>query len=476
MRTHREHRVRGKFGDTWGHWSSGLGLYCREEATSQQQNAPNTPATGGPGITGLPLAGETLTATTDSIADEDGLTGTTFTYQWVRSDLATITDEDIEGADGETYTLTAQDAGKALKVRVTFTDDAGNEESMTSYAVIAAPPVVNPDEDEAEEQEENSPPTGEPGIEGTLQVDETLTAATTGIADDDGLTSAAFAYQCIRKDGTTETDIDQATDSTHTLTGADLDKTIKVRVTFTDDAGNEESLTSAATAAVKPPLTATVHDAPASHDGENVFTFELRFSESPSGGYVTLQDHAFTVTGGGVTQARRLERLANVRWEISMDSTSNAKVTVSLPSTADCEAVGAICTADDRMLSGSLEFTVNGPPSQQQSSDDDQNGQDDGTAESPPSAPTGLTATVNGNGSITLTWDDPGDDTITGYLILRRRPAEGERTLQVYVADTGSAAAYTDTGVTAGTQHTYRIKAINSAGTGPRSGYVNVDQ
>jgi hypothetical protein len=24
-------RVRGQYGDTWGDWSSGLGLYCREE-------------------------------------------------------------------------------------------------------------------------------------------------------------------------------------------------------------------------------------------------------------------------------------------------------------------------------------------------------------------------------------------------------------------------------------------------------------
>ncbi len=41
--------------------------------------------------------------------------------------------------------------GKALKVRVTFTDDAGNEESLTSYSVIAAPPVLIPDEDQQEE-------------------------------------------------------------------------------------------------------------------------------------------------------------------------------------------------------------------------------------------------------------------------------------------------------------------------------------
>ena len=45
------------------------------------------------------------------------------------------------------------------------------------------------------------------------------------------------------------------------------------------------------------------------------------------------------------------------------------------------------------------------------------------------------------------------------------KAAEGEGTLQVYVANTDSAArTYTDTSVTAGTQHVYRIKAINAAG------------
>ena len=41
-----------------------------------------------------------------------------------------------------------------------------------------------------------------------------------------------------------------ATDSTYTLSADDLGKTLKVRVNFTDDASNEESLTSAASATV----------------------------------------------------------------------------------------------------------------------------------------------------------------------------------------------------------------------------------
>ena len=32
--------------------------------------------------------------------------------------------------------------------------------------------------------------------------------------------------------------------------------------------------------------------------------------------------------------------------------------------------------------------------------------------------------------------------------------------------------AYTDTNVTAGVRHVYRVKAINSAGVGPRSNYA----
>ena len=92
----------------------------------------------------------------------------------------------------------------------------------------------------------------------------------------------------------------------------------------------------------------------------------------------------------------------------------------------------------------------------------------------PPPAPTELTATVNTDGHIVLDWDAPADDTVTGYVILRRRPSEGENTLSVYVEDTASTdTAYTDTDVTAGVQHVYRVKAINAAGESRWSNYVN---
>ena len=260
---------------------TGTGTYTIEveEATTSMGQRANSPATGGPGITGTVQAGETLTATTDGIEDEDGLTGAVFAYQWVRSDT------DIEGAASSTYTVTGDDEGKPIQVRVTFTDDAGNAESLTSYAKLSAPPLIIPDEE--------PPP-----------------------------------------------------ESTETREAREAQ-------------GAQE--------AAESPLTAAIHDAPESHDGQEDFTFELRFSEEPKEdfSYQTLRDHALTVTGGEVAGARKLDGdsdTPNIRWEISVSPDSNADVTVELSATEDCEAQGAICTDDGRALSSPLEFTVKGPP------------------------------------------------------------------------------------------------------------------
>ena len=91
-----------------------------------------------------------------------------------------------------------------------------------------------------------------------------------------------------------------------------------------------------------------------------------------------------------------------------------------------------------------------------------------------PAAPGNLTAVVNADGHIVLSWTAPDDDSITGYQILRRRPTEGEDTLLVYVENTGdTTTTYTDTNVTAGVRYVYRVKAINAGGLSEWSNYVN---
>ena len=300
-------------------------------------------------IGGTAVVGVTLTADTLGITDPDGLTGATFRYQWVRNDGGT--DSDIEGATGATYVLAAEDEGTSVLVRVSFTDDEGNAETLTSPptteveaaltaefqrvpdthesttfvfhvlfsepvgtsyqalwehslemsngiivearrvdgrndlweievqprthadVVVTLPPTadcadagavctnngkrlssrlqitVAPSANSEATPVENSPATGLPAISGAAQVDETLTVDTSGIADADGLTGATFSYQWMADDS----DIASATGSSYTLADADEGKAIKVRVSFTDDAGYDESLTSEATSAVRQP-------------------------------------------------------------------------------------------------------------------------------------------------------------------------------------------------------------------------------
>ena len=93
---------------------------------------PNSQATGPLTISGTAQVGQTLTADTSGISDADGLENVSYSYQWLSS-----RDTEIDGATSSTYTLKASDNGKVIKVRVTFTDDAGNDESLTSAETSA---------------------------------------------------------------------------------------------------------------------------------------------------------------------------------------------------------------------------------------------------------------------------------------------------------------------------------------------------
>ena len=100
-------------------------------------------------------------------------------------------------------------------------------------------------------QSVNIPPTGAPFISGTAEAGEELTAHTSDIADADGLTSPGYAYQWVRvASGGREMDIPGARSSTYTAQAGDVDSQLRVRVSFTDDKGNPETLTSNATEAV----------------------------------------------------------------------------------------------------------------------------------------------------------------------------------------------------------------------------------
>ena len=179
-----------------------------------------------------------------------------------------------------------------------------------------------------------------------MSLDEMLTADVSGIADADGLSNAVYQFQWLA-DGA---EIAGATAASYSLTEAEQGSVVSVRVSFTDDGGYGETLTSAATAAV---------------------------AAAP---------------------------------------------------------------------------TVN-----------------------PPGPPRNLSGAVNADGTVTLSWRAPAGGTVTGYQILRRRPQQGERGFSVLVADTASAATeFTDTEVSLGQPHIYRVTALNPSGVSPRSNYVRL--
>ena len=398
---------------------------CSEDADTTD----NSPATGAPTISGTAQVGETLTADKSSIADADGLTNATYSYQWLADDA------EIAGATGSTYTLADTDEGKAIKVQVSFTDDAGYKETLTSGATDAVTAAPTP----------NSPATGAPTISGTAQVGETLTADTSGIADADGLSNVQYDYQWLADDS----DITGATNATYTPVAADEGKAVKVRVSFTDDGGNAESLTSAATDVVEAAPT----------------------TNSPATGAPTISGTAqvgetLTANTSGVADADGLSNVQyEYRWladdaEITGATGSTYTLTDSEESKSITVQVSFTDAADNEetLTSAATDAVAGAQPTE------------------PPAKPRNLSATAS-HDSVTLTWDDPGDDSITGYVILRRIPGvDPQGHFDVLVANTGTAATtYTDNDVAAETRYTYRIKAINGAGTSERSRWFHID-
>ena len=402
-----------------------------EEVAAKDNNA----ATGAPAITGTARVGQTLTADTSGIADADGLTSVSYSYQWVRSDGST--DTDIPDATGSSYSLVDADEGKTIKVKVRFTDDAGKNEALTSAAtaLVAARP--------------NSPATGAPTITGTAQVGETLTASTSGIADTDRLTNVSYSYQWIRNDGSNDSDIAGATSSTYILVDADERKTIRVKVSFTDDGDNEESLTSDATATVaarpNSPATGTPAISGRAQVGETLTASTSAVADSDG-----LDNAVFAY------QWVRSELGAESGTDISGATGSSYVVTAEDEDKAITVRVTFTDDAGNRESVISFAVVAATAPPQTRA----------------PDAPGTPDLSPHDSTSLAVSWTAPASDggaAITGYTVQWKEETGSWDT----PADVSEAAAtgtsHTITGLTQGTAYSVRIKARNSAGDGAPS-------
>ena len=265
----------------------------------------------------------------------------------------------------------------------------------------------------------------------------------------------------------TETNIASATASTHTLVAADQGTTIKVKVSFTDDDSNAETLTSAATAAVAadttPPTLISATVVP------NGSIMRFQFSETLDGSNLPPVS-AFTVTAGGNT-------ITNSSTSQVPGSSDGVALSFSPPHIRQGQTVvltytdptgGNDANAIQDTAGNDVEtFTtdLNSVPAVINNST---------LAPVAPGAPTGLTATASGSTQIDLSWTAPADNggrVITGYKI--EISPNGTDTWTTHLADTTSPnTTYAHTGLAASTTRHYRVSAINTIGTSAAS---NVD-
>jgi len=168
----------------------------------------------------------TLTANVSGLSDEDGLGD--LSYQWYKGSTA------LSGETSNQYTLTQADVGGLMKVVVSYIDDFGHAESVTSRVTGA---VVDVDD----------APTGGVSITGDAIEGSLLTADASTLDDIDGVGS--LSYQWYRDDTSA---ISDATASTYRLGDLDVGEAIKVAVTYGNGSTfSDHTIESSATTAIE---------------------------------------------------------------------------------------------------------------------------------------------------------------------------------------------------------------------------------
>ena len=237
---------------------------------------------------GTATAGEDYTDTSDALEFAAGETSKTVSVP--------ITDDSTEEAD-ETLTLTLSSPAKATLGNATASgtirDNDGTE------AVV---PTITAEGGSATEGET---------VAFTVTLSEE-TSAEVSVDYETATKGAASGVDFTRESGTLTFGADETSKTIEVETieveGHEGDETIELTLS---NAINATLGTTETTATIEddddPPPTAAFQDVPNEHDGASLFTFEVLFSEKIPTSYKVLRDEgAFTVSGGTVRRARRV--------------------------------------------------------------------------------------------------------------------------------------------------------------------------
>ena len=387
-------------------------------AAPEPPDPVNNPATGAPAISGTVQVGEELTAGTSGIADEDGLENAAFGYQWLASD------SDIAGAAGSTYTLADTDEGKTVRVRVSFTDDAGNDETLTSAptaAVAAAPPT--------------EPPAKPTDLSATATHNQVV--LTWKDPNDDSITG----YVILRRNRDTDAKghFSELVADTETAATTYTDTTVaaETRYTYRIKAINQYG------ASERSRWYHIDTQAPPGAEPGPADQAPANLTAVPADGQVVLSWDAPAEDAGSVTgyQVLRAEGQGGLSTLVSDTGSTTTTYTDAKVADGYSYAYRVKAIRDGERSGASNEARV----------------------QLTPASPTGLSAETVAYNTVTLAWDEPQDDSITGYVVMRLDFVRSD--LITLAADTGTAdTGYTDETAEAETLYFYYVMAINPGG------------
>ena len=353
-----------------------------------------------------------------------------------------------------TATITGLDAATTYEVQVRARNDEGDSDWSASGDGTTTP---------------NSPATGTVTIGDTApHFGVALTVTVSDVVDENGVPDPLiYSYQWVRvDDASEEQDIDSATRTSYTPVVADVGKKLKVRVQFTDDGSNTETLTSGETAAVTQTVTVSVTASPnpvAEDDSLTVTVTAVTQIAAPPTGPVP---YTILTEDGTATRSVSEQDFGPLQTHAAFQAAIFAANPGGTAYVA--EQTFPLSIEDDTLAEGPETFDVKvekqagapiwmqlGSPVTVTITDNDR----------VPGEPTNLVAT-GGNAKVTLTWLAPSDEGSSSVTSYDYRVSDDGGNIWAIWTDAGNAVTTEITGLTNDTEYTFEVRAVNEVGPG----------
>ena len=307
----------------------------------------------GKGVTGLSISGNTVQLQLGRIVK---VTDSAFTFQ-----------SDPNGCGSVYITHRGVSANEALALR----DTSGNRAEKFSRRFASnrrKGAVLSIEDAQASETDDDSldfTVVLNPAATGTVTVDYATADGTATQPSDYTATSGTLTFTAGQTTKTIEVPIvdDDMEDDGETLT-----VTLSNPSGAVIEDGNATGTISNTEEETTNALTAAFQNVPSEHDGEDhAFDIRILFDAALSGSWTSVRD-AIRVTNGTHTKTHRVDGRSDL-WNIGVEATSDADVTVTLAASVACGERGALCTSDSRRFETAISTVIDGPDEDEEEGD-----------------------------------------------------------------------------------------------------------